>query len=202
MPVCWKLFECVVMVTRSGIFTTSTRPCVGQLNVGRRIDECHCERGLEGRESQHGSESMTGWVVFAVATALRILKLTVLYSKRFGRRPADLLDAVGIQKGAIKVFLRQTPFDCIERLRSQQVDVYATKIQSGVRGSLSRGQFHRLRASLIVSQTCARGFVARRATRVKHESATAIQGMYRIKVAHGELEARRESKRLLEAELS
>lgn len=117
-------------------------------------------------------------------------------------RRADLLDAVGIQTGLTKVFFRQSAYDFVESLRSQQLDLSSTKIQSASRGFIARRRFFRLQTRVMMLQALVRGFVARKEVEMKSRHAVVIQSMYRCKIARDELHARQKERvRELEEQL-
>lgn len=108
--------------------------------------------------------------------------------------PADLLDAVGIQKGSSKVFVRQTAYDFIESFRSQKLDQSSRKLQCVSRGFITRRRFLRALERIVLWQAIGRGFLVRKQLEVKSQGAIVIQSAYRCKIARGELLARREEK--------
>lgn len=117
-------------------------------------------------------------------------------------RPADLLDAIGIQIGATKVFVRQNAYDFIESFRSQKLDQSSRKIQRVSRGFIARRRFVLAHERIIVLQAVGRRFLVRRQLEVQSHGAIVIQAVYRRKIARGLSVARkRENVREMEEQL-
>ena len=96
--------------------------------------------------------------------------------------PSDLLDAVGVQKGKTKVFLRQPAYEYIESYRTQQLNTAGITIQAMVRRFLARCRFLKTRQWVILGQACIRRYLARRnivKTR-RGNFAAQLQGQYRM----------------------
>ena len=96
--------------------------------------------------------------------------------------PSDLMNAVGIQQGSSKVFLRQPAFEYIERFRTQQLNVAVVKCQAMARRFLCRKRFLAILRWIVLGQACGRRFLARKyAIQLRRDmSATTIQGHYRM----------------------
>lgn len=117
-------------------------------------------------------------------------------------RPADLLDAVGIQKGASKVFVRQNAYDFIESFRSHKLDQSSRKIQCVSRGFIARRRFLLALERIVLLQAFGRRFLVRKQWGVQSHGASVIQSAYRCMIARGELLARkREKVRQLEEQM-
>jgi len=96
--------------------------------------------------------------------------------------PSDLNDAVGIQKGMTKVFLRQPAFDYMEAFRTEKLGGSAVSIQAVARMYLARCAFLRDKDRIIIAQACVRRHMARRfIIQIRNDkAATALQGHYRM----------------------
>lgn len=95
---------------------------------------------------------------------------------------ADLNDAVGIQKGITKVFLRQPAFEYMEAFRTEKLGGSAILIQATARMFLARNHFMKDKNSIILAQSCIRRYMACRCT-IKlriNNAATKVQGQYRM----------------------
>jgi myosin V len=89
--------------------------------------------------------------------------------------PADLLAAVGIQKGQTKMFLRQGAYDYMERFRTQQLSISAVKIESVVRRFLGRCRYLGMQKRIVLVQSCTRRFLARKHLRGRRELKAAVK---------------------------
>lgn len=96
--------------------------------------------------------------------------------------PSNLLDAVGIQKGITKIFLRQASFEYMENFRIRQLNMAAIKCQACARRFLARIRYLKVLHCVILSQACVRRFLARKymiGIR-RNKSATLIQSQHRM----------------------
>lgn len=96
--------------------------------------------------------------------------------------PSNLLDAVGIQHGLTKVFLRQPAFEYMESSRTQQLNVAATRCQALARRFLCRKRYLEILNWIVLGQACGRRFLARKhMIQLRREkSATTVQRQYRM----------------------
>jgi myosin heavy subunit len=96
--------------------------------------------------------------------------------------PADVNNAVGIQKGTTKVFLRQPAFEYLEAFRVEKLSGSAVTIQALARMYVARCHFLETKGRIILAQACTRRHMAQRfIIKLRNDkSATAIQGQYRM----------------------
>jgi len=115
--------------------------------------------------------------------------------------PKDLFAAVGIQKGATKVFLRQHAFDTLEKIRSKILTTNAVKIQCLSRKYVYRSRFERTIRRIVMGQASARRFLARKHLAVvrQRKAATKIQSTARGYVYKRKYQEKRDAAVALQA---
>jgi myosin V len=102
-----------------------------------------------------------------------------------GCRGGNNYDAIGIQLGLSKVFLRQGHFDILEYLRNQKLAIAAVRVQAVARGFLASIHFEMAMWAITVLQKFTRRLCALRLANAlrQHRSAIRIQSLWRVYLA-------------------
>lgn len=118
---------------------------------------------------------------------------TLLANLQSHARPGDALAEAGIQKGVTKIFLRQSAFDNMEKLRNDALTESAVKTQKAARRFIFRCRYIRKVECVVKVQASGRRFLARKYLIVfkQTKSATKIQATGRSSLARRRFKANR-----------